>query len=240
MAATLALGPGTVLSHRSAGELWGIVARSSRAIEVVRPTNARDRLQIVAHRSLLPDDELTMVDRIPLTTVPRTILDLAAVVSPRQLERALNEVEVQDLTDRLSVPDLLARYPRRRGTAVLCALLGEGAERRGVTKSELEERFVALLDEHELPRPRLNADLVVSGRAFIVDCMWAAERLIVELDGQAVHGTAKAFEADRERDRLLLADGWRVMRITWRQLRNQEPSIAADLRKALARARSSR
>ncbi len=81
--------------------------------------------------AVLPDDERTVVEGIPVTTVPRTVLDLAAVGSRRQVERALNEVEVQALTGRLSIPDLLARYPRRRGSAVLRELLAEGAEARG-------------------------------------------------------------------------------------------------------------
>jgi very-short-patch-repair endonuclease/predicted transcriptional regulator of viral defense system len=233
MAATLALGPEAVLSHRSAGELWGIVPRSSRVIEATRRTNARSRLHIVTHQSSLLDDERTVVDGIPVTTVPRTILDLAAVVSRRQLERALNEVEVRGLTDRLSIPDLLARHPRRRGAAVLRGVLDADAAARGVTKYALEERFVSLIDSYGLPRPRLNADVMVGGRFFSVDCLWMDKRLIVELDGRAVHGTAKAFEADRERDRLLLLDGWRVVRITWRQLRDQEATIAADVRRAL-------
>ena len=174
-----------------------------------------------------------MVDSIPVTTVPRTILDLAAVASRRQLEQALNEMEVQGLTDRLSVPDLLARYPRRRGSVVLRTLLNEGAESRGVTKNDFEERFVSLLDSHRLPRPLFNADVSVGGRFFSVDCLWRKEHLIVELDGRAVHGTRRAFEADRERDRQLMLAGWRVMRITWRQLCDQNAAIAADVRKAL-------
>jgi very-short-patch-repair endonuclease len=170
---------------------------------------------------------------MPVTTVPRTILDLATVASRRQVERALNEVEVQGLTDRLSIPDLLARYPRRRGSAVLRELLAEAAETHGVTKRELEERFVSLIDSHGLPRPRFNADVAVGSRFICADCLWRNERLIVELDGRAVHGTRQAFESDRERDRLLLVDGWRVMRITWRQLHGDEARIAADLRAAL-------
>jgi very-short-patch-repair endonuclease len=233
MAAVLALGRGTVLSHRSAGELWGIALRSSLAIEVTRMTHARARSRIVAHKSSLPDDERTVVDGIPVTTVPRTILDLAAVGSKRQLERALKEVEVQGLTDRLSIPDLLERYPRRRGSAVLRALLEDGAVMLGVTQSKLEERFVSLLDSHELSRPRFNAAIAVGGRFFSVDCLWQEQRLIVELDGRAVHGTRQAFEADRQRDRLLMVGGWRVMRMTWRQLHDDETSIAADLRAAL-------
>jgi very-short-patch-repair endonuclease len=171
--------------------------------------------------------------------VPRTLFDLAAVLSRRQVERALNEVEVQGLTNPLSIPDLLARYPRRRGSAVLRALLDDGAA-RGVTQSDLEERFVAFIEAYGLPNPRFNADLAVGGRFFVVDCLWDDERLIVELDGRAVHGTKRAFEADRERDRLLLADGWRVMRVTWRQLRDEAPAIATDLRNALRGGRSSR
>jgi len=240
MAAALACGPGTALSHRSASELWGLRDRWGSAIEVTRTTHVRARRQIVAHQSALPADERTVVVEIPVTTVPRTILDLAAVASRRQVERALNEVEVQGLTDRLSIPDLLERYPRRPGSAVLRALLGDHAGSRGVTKSELEERFVSLLDSHGFPRPRLNADLSVGGRFFSVDCLWAEQRLIVELDGRAVHGTHRAFESDRERDRMLTAGGWRVMRITWRHLRNQAPAVATDLHKALTPGRASR
>ncbi len=234
MAATLAYGSGTVLSHRSAGELWGIAPRSTRAIEVTGPTHVRPRACILTHQSSLPDDERTVVDGIPVTTVPRTALDLAAVASRRQVERVLNEIEVRQLTDPLSIPDLLVRYPGRRGTVVLRELLAEGAEGGGATRNDFEELLVPLLDSHGLPRPRFNADIAVAGRFFCADCLWQRERLIVELDSRAVHGTRKAFESDRERDRLLMVDGWRVMRITWRQLQTQRNAIASDLRKALA------
>jgi very-short-patch-repair endonuclease len=233
MAAVLAGGTEAVLSHRTAAMLWGLIHRSSGPIEVTRPTNARRRPQIVLHRSPLPEDERTRVDGIPVTSVSRTIFDLAAVGSRPQVERALNEVEVLGLTDSLSIPDLLERYPRRGGSAVLRDLLSGAQGAGGIAQSDLEERFAAFLDAHELPRPRLNADLAVAGRFFSVDCLWPDQRLIVELDGRAVHGTARAFEADRERDRLLLVEGWRVMRITWRQLHDRQASIATDLRRVL-------
>ncbi len=235
MAATLALGPTSVLSHRSAAELWGLLPPASHAIEVTRGTNARDRSRIVIHRGSIPDDERTAVDRIPVTTMPRTILDLAAVASRRQVERALNEAEVLRLTDRLSIPDLLERYPRRRGTAVLRALFEDDQVLRGVTRNDFEERFALLLEAHRLPRPRRNADLWVGGRHFNVDCIWEEHRLVVELDGRAVHRTRWAFESDRERDRILLTEGWRVMRLTWRQLLEEGPRISMDLRTALGR-----
>lgn len=182
----------------------------------------------------MPADERTVVDEISVTSVSRTLLDLSAILNQRQLERALNEAEVLGLTDRLSLPDLLERYPRRRGSAVLRALLGEDATTAGITRSELEERFVVLIDAHGLPRPRLNADLAIRGRFIEIDCLWEAQRLVVELDGRASHGTRRAFEKDRERDRLLMAEGWRVVRVTWRQLRDDAPAVAADLRRLLA------
>jgi very-short-patch-repair endonuclease len=158
----------------------------------------------------------------------RTLFDLAAVLNRRQLERALNEAEVRQLTDRLSLPDLLARYPGRRGSATLRALLAAKTP-AAVTRNDFEEAFVAFLDAHGLPRPRFNATLPVRGRLLEADCMWRRERLVVELDGRAVHGTERAFESDRQRDRILLAEHWRSMRITWRQLGEEPGSIAADL-----------
>jgi very-short-patch-repair endonuclease len=186
-----------------------------------------------AHQAALPADEVRTVNGIPVTSVPRTIFDLAGTLKRRQLERALQEVEVQRLWDNLSLPDLLERYPRRRGSATLRELLAS-TQRRAITRNEFEERFLAFLDANGLPRPTFNATLPIRGRLLEVDCMWRAQRLIVELDGHAVHGTKRAFESDRHRDRVLLAEGWRSTRITWRQLRNEAPAVAADLRLLLA------
>lgn len=122
---------------------------------------------------------------------------------------------------------------------MLRELLDAGAEDGGVTRNDFEEAFVPLLDSNGLSRPRFNADVSVAGRFYSVDCLWQRERLIVELDGRAVHGTRKAFESDRERDRLLMVDGWRVMRVTWRQLRYDGVRIAADIRTALRCGRES-
>lgn len=228
MGAVLACGPAAVLSHRSAGQLWRVAPRSPAMPEVTRPRTSRRRPGILCHVGALPRDETTVVDGIPVTSMSRTLFDLAAVLNRRQLERALNEAEVRQLTDRLSLPDLLARYPGRRGSATLRALLAAKTP-AAVTRNDFEEAFVAFLDAHGLPRPRFNATLPVRGRLLEADCMWRRERLVVELDGRAVHGTERAFESDRQRDRILLAEHWRSMRITWRQLGEEPGSIAADL-----------
>jgi very-short-patch-repair endonuclease len=106
-------------------------------------------------------------------------------------------------------------------------------EQGGITRNDFEEDFVAFLDAHRLPRPRCNAAVSIRGRFFEADCLWEAQRLMVELDGRAVHGTERAFENDRRRDRVLLAEGWRSVRITWRQLRDEPEAVAADLRSSL-------
>lgn len=233
MAATLSAGPNAVLSHRSAAQLWQLLPFSPIAVELTRPTRFRSRRGICAHCSPLPADEVAVVEGIPATSVPRTLLDLAAISPGWQLEKAFNEVEVRGLTDKLSIPDLLRRYPRRQGTAALRALMQDDGRPRGRRRSDLEDRFVALLTETDLPRPRLNAHLFVRGRFFELDCLWTEQRVIVELDGGAAHRTRRAFEEDRERDRLLLTDGWRVIRITWRQLEDRGPAVVADLRRVL-------
>jgi Protein of unknown function (DUF559) len=233
MAAVIACGPEAVLSHRSAGRHWGLLSHAPAIPEVTRPLRFRARDGIIARRSSLPVDEVTVVERIPVTSVSRTLLDLAVLLTMPQMERALNEAEVLRLTDKLSVPDLLERYPRRAGSAALRALFRDRTAIRGITRKELERRFHAALDGTDLPRPRRNAHLSVRGRFFEADCLWAEQRLIVELDGRESHGTDLAFEKDRERDRLLLVEGWRVARVTWRQLRDDAPAVIADLRELL-------
>lgn len=233
MAAVLACGPGTVLSHRTAGQLWRLMPRSEAMPEVTRPRKFKGRPEIRCHHAVLAADEVDVVHGIPTTSVHRTLFDLATVLKTRQLERAMNEAEVRGLTDRLSIPELLERHPRARGAATLRELLAAKAP-GGTTVNDFEEDFVAFLDARGIPRPAFNAPLALRGRFFEIDCLWRDRRLAIELDGRAAHGTAAAFESDRERDRILQAEGWRTARITWRQLRDEPEAVARDLRRMLA------
>jgi hypothetical protein len=233
MAAVLAAGEGGLLSHRSAARLWGLIPPAAERIDVTcAPGRVVRRKGIVAHESLVADDEREVVDGIPVTSPFRTIFDLAAVAGKREVERAWHEAEVRQLTDRVSLPVLLERYPGRRGTRMLRELLGSG-EPVGISRNEYEEAFLALVDACGLPRPRMNADLSLRGRFIEIDALWQHERFAVELDSRGVHGTKKRFETDRQRDRILVAEGWRTMRVTWLQLRDEPDEIAADLRLAL-------
>jgi hypothetical protein len=185
---------------------------------------------------MLARDEWLTEDGIPVSSVFRTIFDLAAVVDLRTLERALHEAEVRELRDRVSLPMLLERYPGRRGARKLRAVLGSG-EPVAFTRNEFEEAFLALVDAYGLPRPRMNADLALRGRFFEIDALWERERVAVELDSRSVHGTKKRFESDRQRDRTLVAEGWRTMRVTWRQLQEEPAEVVEDLKLALGQGR---
>ena len=168
-----------------------------------------------------------------MTSPFRTIFDLAAMAPMREVERAFHEAEVRQLRDRVSLPMLLERYPGRRGTRNLWALL-ESSEPVGLTRNDFEEAFLALVDGHGISRPRMNADLSVRGRFFQIDALWERERVAVELDSRSVHGTKKRFESDRQRDRILVAEGWKTFRITWRALQQEPAEIIADLKAASA------
>ncbi len=177
-----------------------------------------------------------MKDGIPVTTVPRTLLDLAAILRPQQLERAVEQAEVLRLTDPLSLPAVLRRYPGRRGTSSLRSLLADGQIGATATRSMLEERFLAFVAETGLPRPEVNEWLHIAGQWIEVDCLWRVERLALELDSRSVHATDAAFERDRARDRRLQVAGWRPVRVTWRQLQEGPRAVESDLRALLGSA----
>jgi very-short-patch-repair endonuclease len=232
MAAVLASAPGAALSHHSAAALWAIRSYSG-AVEVTVPCKSRSSRLIRRHFSLLPADEMTVHDGVPVTSVPRTLFDLAATDSPEALESALRESEYLRLHDRLSLPHLLERYPRHRGSVAIRSCLARRRESPGRIRRGLEERFLAFVDRQRLLRPRFNALVEAGPKTYEVDCLWPDAKLIVELDGWEGHGTRTAFHEDRARDRRLRVAGYSVTRIAWSQLDDEPDAIAADLRALL-------
>jgi Protein of unknown function (DUF559) len=225
MAAVLAAGPGAVLSHRSASALWGI-RDSARANPEVIVGRERRRPGIDTRRSVLTADEVTVERGIPVTTPARTLLDLAEVLSFHQLERAVHETEFRRLTSALSLDALLARHAGRRGTTALREIVNRRDLGKNIPKTELEIAFLAFLDKHAIHRPLVNESI----GPYIVDGLYVDDRLVIELDSRSAHETTRAFEEDRRRDRYLLTAGYRVMRITYRQLHEEDATIAAQLR----------
>jgi very-short-patch-repair endonuclease len=186
---------------------------------------------------VLPADEVTVHEGITVTTSSRTVFDLAATSSIDRLEHDIRQLEYLRLYDRLSLLDLVERYPGRRGRRrVQTALTRIEALPAGRTRSRLEERFLPFLRRHGLPRPRLNDWIMVGEERFEVDCHWSGTGQVVELDSWEAHGTRSAFRDDRARDRTLATAGYAVTRISWAQLDDEPETVAADLRRLLDRA----
>jgi hypothetical protein len=234
LAAVSACGPGAALSHRSAAALLQLRPTGSAGVDVTAPNRrGRSRPGITAHRGPLHPDDLTIVHGIPCTHVARTAVDLAEVIDRRGVERFLEQAEVQDRFDLVALRAQLELRPTRRGTPVVAAILAELAEPR-LTRSELEERFLALTRAAGLPAPEVNPRIVLAdGSAIEVDFLFRAARLVVETDGRATHATRRAFEQDRRRDQLLRLSGWTVIRFTYNQVVNRPDEVLATLARLL-------
>jgi very-short-patch-repair endonuclease len=180
----------------------------------------------------VPADERGVVEGIPVTSVPRTTFDLAATEDVDTVVSMLREAEYRELWDRLSLWDLLERYPRNRGSRkVRLALERLKEEPAGRKRSPLEERFGRFLRRHRLPLPRYNDWIFLpNGKRYQVDCHWPGTNQIVELDGWQGHKGRVAFREDKARDRRLTAAGYTVTHITWNQLDDEPQAISADLR----------
>lgn len=234
MAAVLASEPDALLSHHTAAALWKLRGYSGRAIHVTVPHKSTSTKRIRRHCSLVPADERAVEEGIPVTSVHRTIFDLAATTSVDEVVAMIKEAEYLNCWDRLSLPDLLKRYPDKRGSRKIRFALDRITEEPpGRTRSKLEQRFRPFLRRHRLPLPRFNDWILLNGQRYQVDCHWPPLRLIVELDGWQGHSTRSAFQDDRARDRALKVVGFSVIHLTWNQLDDEPEAIAADLRALL-------
>lgn len=228
-AALLAAGPGAALSHSSAASLWEMRPPGA-AVEVVVPHNRGVRLaRVHVHRSrLLAAKDIRFHKGLPVTSPARTLLDLTAILTPRQLELAFDRALVKRIMRLGDVEDVLARMPGRTGTPVLRAVL---ADHRGptLTRSQAEELFLALVRRAQLPQPRVNARTA----GYEVDFLWPAERVVVEIDGFRYHSTRRAFDHDHRKDQVLFSAGLIVLRFTYEQLKREPLNVIAQVAGAL-------
>ena len=225
MAAVLAAGRGARLSHGAAGALWDIRRSDAGRIDVTVPgTGGRRRrtgLRIHRARDLRPG-EVDVRRDIPVTSPARTLLDLAASLSERGLERALDRAELLELTDYPALAALARARPGHHGAGRLQAALGRHEAGTTLTKSALEELFLELCRGHGLPRPLVNSWV----EAKEVDFLFPRHRLIVETDSWTHHRSRAAFENDRARDALMARAGYRTLRFTHRQIEDAPASVA--------------
>lgn len=233
LAAVLACGPGAALSHRSGAALWELRQSNSAVIDVTVPTRAGRirRRGIRVHRSgRIGPEEVTVRNGIPVTTVARTLLDLADVLDPQALRRTVTEAEYRGRFDLPSLIAVVENNPGRRGRKLMTAAT-EGRHHR--TRSPLEDRFLRFKDRYGVEEP--ESGVWIEG--YEVDFAWTRVGLVVELDGLAAHGTREALRRDRKRDRVLWRAGFRTMRLTDDALDAAE-ELLADLVQAGVRVAS--
>jgi hypothetical protein len=214
LAAVLACGPVAVLSHRSAASHWGLLATDQARIDVMAPRSRQGVPGIRLHTSRSLDaQDTTSHQGIPITTVHRTLLDLAATTRADQLERALAQAMYLQLYDQRAIDDVIARSNGHRGTNVLKEATKQEPK---ITKSMWEIRMLRLVRGANLPEPITNRPLHAPDHGECKpDFYWPAHGLIVETDGWEAHRTLAAFRADRAKDAALTAAGYKVLRFTW-------------------------
>jgi hypothetical protein len=235
--AVLACGKGAVLSRSSAASAWGMLNGGSRRFDVVAPGRSGGRVGDEAKIDLrrtrrLPDEDVTVLRGIPITTIGRTLVDLSGCAGPRVVQRAVHEAEVMGLLDVAAVLATVERNPGRRGTRMLRTALGVSAP--DPANGQFATRFLKLCLNYGLPAPKLGVHVDGGDRLYEVDALFEAERVIVELDGRQVHGTARNFQTDRRRDSVLAARGYLTLRYTWQRLCNEPAAIADELLRVLA------
>jgi very-short-patch-repair endonuclease len=236
LAAVLACGPGSVISHRASAAHQRIRGSAATEIDVTSPKRTgRTRDGIKVHRAdTLTGTDVTVVDGVPCTTVPRTILDLATVLPESALEYAIHSAQSKQLLRIGELQEALARVPRRRGTGAVRRILGLAAPNEQDAKSFLERRLLRLCHQARLPMPHVDRWIPLSeGHGLEVDFCWPEHRLVVETDGRTFHGSARAARNDPRRDRKLMRDGWRVARFTYRDVTETPGAVIAELRHLL-------
>jgi very-short-patch-repair endonuclease len=226
MAALLACGEGSALSHRTAAQAWGLTTGPTLPIDVTTSTDhGRKHRQITTHRMLLAPFDALVRDNLRVTTPSRTIIDLAASLEGRALRDVVERAQDLRRFDPNDIRETLARAPRRPGTRRLHDLITVLAPDEDNARSHLERLFLALARKARLPRPLCNHE--IGGRRR--DFAWPDQRLVVETDGYRYHSSRQAKRRDNRRDRELTALGWRPVRFTYEEIAFEPAEIVKEL-----------
>jgi len=227
LTAVLACPDGSVASHLSATAVWRLRDVDPEVIDITVPARSGKRrkgLRVHRPRRLAAAD-VTRHRDVPVTAIPRTLIDLAEVVSTRSLERMLEEAQYLRLLAQQEVDEALERHRGRAGAARLRAALRSHVPGTTRTRSPLEEAFYVLVREAGLPQPEVNAKL----GSYTVDFLWREARLAVETDGATSHDRPTQRERDSRRDAWLTTAGYRTERFTWRQVTERPREVLGVL-----------
>jgi hypothetical protein len=225
LGAVLACGPDAVAGWSAAAAVHDLHKRIGAQLDVLSPTGRGRGIDgIRAHRVALPEQDITHVGPIPVTSIARTSLDMAAHY-PRAAERVVEVAMQRHLFDRDEFDDVLDRNPRHKGAARLKTYIDKDTPT--ATDTPLEERFLLLCRKYRIPDPETQQWITLpDGTPIRVDFMWREQRLIVETDDRFSHQTPRAFEDDRARDAQTSLLGWRTLRFTGSHVSGQEERTA--------------
>lgn len=240
MAGVLKAGPGSFVARSCAAAHWGIGKRPG-VIEIVRPHGRSSNCSFVArqgsgrrlviHRSRsLPESEVTTHRRVPVTTVARTLLDMAPLVSGGELCDVFDEAARRSRIDIDALEQMLDRGPGRHGSAALRELTEEWHPDDARARSRLENRFMRLVTRAGFPRPEQNVKVL----GYEVDCLWRSRRVVVELDSVSFHAQPSVLDSDRERDIELRMNGYEILRFTHRRVKAKPGWVIAKLGQVLS------
>lgn len=236
MAATLACGDGTVVSHRSAAWLLGLQETQPPEIEAIAPIEAGRKIDGIRRRFPPPPsgEQVSRVRGIPCTSPSRTIVDLAGICSARALTGAVEQAAVLRVLDVPAIDAILAER-RRRGSRRLNLIL-ENWRRyspRTRVRSRMEAKMLPLLTHHSLPIPETNVKLQIGRDRFEVDFLWRRQRVVVETDGGRFHDNPLAQARDAHRNRVLAKAGFKVPRVGWVELRDSPEKTIGEIARFL-------
>lgn len=234
--------PGAVISHRSAAVLLGLREVAPAVVDLIPPIEHGRKVEgIKAHRVPYPgSSEARLIHGIPCTTQARTVVDLAGSYGIKELRETVEMAAVKKVLDLAAIDAVLEGGPRRRGAPCLRQVLDEWRPVAETTKyatmrSLFEAKLLPLIAAAGLPTPRINAPVHTAERFLEVDLLWPEQRFVVEADSRRHHAIEVAFERDRRRDRELLAAGYGVLRVTWREAEKEPDAVFAVVRAELER-----
>ena len=238
-AALLAGGETATLSHRAAAAVWSLLPPPIDVVDLIVPTQRRDRDGLRFHETALRRGEARRHHGLAVTSLPRTLFDIAASEPCTVLDRAVHEAEVQHRLRPSQIMRVVDAHVGRPGAARLMCAAADLDPGAGKTREELEKRFALWVRTHAIPKPKRNHLVEIEGERFSGDAVWVEARLVIELDGFAVHGTRRAFHSDRRRDRRFTSHRWIAMRATWADLDGERgDELAADVLRVLDRSGS--
>jgi very-short-patch-repair endonuclease len=232
--------PGSVISHRSAAALLGFGKAAPAVVDLI-PTVERGRRidGIKPHRVPFPGrSEWGHVHGIPVTSVARTIVDMAGTYGEKELRESVERAATERLLDVVQIDAILAASPKRRGAPCLRRVLAPWrpvaeTAKYATFRSLFEARLLPLISTAGLPLPRFNAPVQTAERILEVDLLWDQARFVVEADSRKHHGIEIAFERDHRRARELIAAGYGFLGVTWREAETEAPAVFEVIRQEL-------